>query len=60
MKKIYISKGYNSWTNQELMRAFTTEKEADSFTIGLTEPHIQVINYKNTADLVNHLLEVKQ
>ena len=60
MRKIYITKGYNSWTNQELMRAFTTEKEADSFINGLTEPHIQVISYKNTADLVNHLLGVKQ
>ena len=59
MKKIYISKGYNSWTNKELVRAFTTEKEADSFIIGLTEPHIQAISYKNTAELVNHLLEVK-
>jgi len=59
MKKIYVTKGYNSWTNQELVRAFTTEKEADSFINGLTEPHIQVINYKNTADLVNHLLREK-
>jgi hypothetical protein len=59
MRKIYISKGYNSWTNQELIKAFTTEKEADSFINGLTEPHIQVISYKNTADSINHLLEVK-
>jgi hypothetical protein len=59
MKKIYVTKGYNSWTNQELVRAFTTKKEADSFIEGLTEPHIQVINYKNTADLVNHLLRGK-
>jgi hypothetical protein len=59
MKKIYIGKGYNSWTNKEYIRAFSTEQEADSFINGLTEPHIQVISYKNTADLVNHLLGVK-
>jgi hypothetical protein len=59
MNKIYIGSGYNSWTNKEHIRAFKTEKEADSFINGLTEPHIQAINYKNTADLVNHLLGVK-
>ena len=59
MKKIYVTKGYNSWTNKELIKAFNNEQEANSFIEGLTEPHIQVINYKNTADLVNHLLKVK-
>jgi hypothetical protein len=59
MKKIYVTKGYNSWTNKELIKAFTTEKEADSFINGLTDPHIHVIKYKNTAELINHLLEGK-
>ena len=59
MKKIYVTKGYNSWTNQELIKAFNNEQEANSFVKGLTEPHIHVISYKNTTDLVNHLLKGK-
>lgn len=59
MKKLYLANGYNSWTNKELIKAFTTEKEASDFLEGLTNPHIRVIAYKSTLDLVNHLLGVK-
>ena len=59
MKKIYIVKGYNSWTNNQLIRAFSSESEADKFIEGLTDPHIQVVGYKSTAQLVNALLGVK-
>lgn len=59
MKKIYIVKGYNSWTNNQLIRAFSSESEADKFLEGLTDPHIQVLGYKSTAQLVNTLLGVK-
>ncbi len=58
MKKLYIAKGYNSWTNKELIRSFESEQEADSFIQGLTDPHIQVIGYKSTTQLVNTLLGV--
>ena len=60
MKKIYIVKGYNSWTNNQLIRAFSSESEAAKFSDGLTEPHIQVLGYKSTAQLVNSLLGVTQ
>ena len=56
MNRIYIAKGYNSWTNKEILKAFQSEQEADSFIQGLTDPHIQVIGYKNTTQLVNTLL----
>lgn len=56
MKKVYIANGYNSWVNKDIIRAFTTEKEADTFIQGLTNPHIQVLSYKNTTQLVNALL----
>jgi hypothetical protein len=56
MKKLYIAKGYNSWTNQELLRAFNSESEADAFIEGLTDPHIHIMAYRSTIDLVNALL----
>lgn len=56
MKKLYIARGYNSWTNKELVKAFSTEQEADSFIDGLTDPHIQVISYKSTIQLMNYFL----
>jgi len=57
MKKIYIVNGYNSWTNKDIIRAFTSESEADKFIEGLTNPHIHIIGYKSTIELVNHLLK---
>jgi hypothetical protein len=57
MNKVYIANGYNSYTNKELIRAFQTEQEADSFISGLTDPHIHIIKYKSTTELVNHLLQ---
>jgi hypothetical protein len=59
MNKVYIAKGYNSWTNKELIRAFTNEAEADKFMENLTEPHITVMSYKSTVQLVNTLLGVQ-
>jgi hypothetical protein len=59
MKKLYIASGYNSWTNKELIRAFSSETEADKFLENLTNPHIQVFSYKSTADLANLLLGAK-
>jgi hypothetical protein len=56
MKKLYIAHGYNSFTNKSLIKAFTTETEANKFLEGLTDPKIQVMGYKSTADLVNSLL----
>jgi hypothetical protein len=59
MRKLYIAKGYNSWNNKELMRAFNTEDEADAFIQNLTDPHIHVMAYKSTTQLVNCLLNEK-
>ena len=56
MNKVYIARGYNSWTSKELLRAFKTEKEAEGFIQGLTDPKIQIFSYKSTIDLVNSLL----
>ena len=56
MRKLYIAKGYNSWNNKELHRAFKTEKEADQFMNGLTEPHLVVMSYNTITQLVNALL----
>ena len=57
MHKIYITKGYNSYTHHEVTKAFTTEKEAESFTEGLTNPYVHVVKYKSTIELVNYFLK---
>lgn len=59
MKKLYLARGYNSWANKDILKAFNSEKQADDFIQGLTDPHIQVFTYKSTTDLVNTLLGVK-
>lgn len=58
MKTMYIAKGYNSWTQKESVRAFPTEEQADAFIQGLTDPKIQVIRYKSSAQLLNFLIGV--
>ena len=58
MKKLFIASGYNSYTNKEMRKAFNNESEADQFMDGLTDPHIQVIAYKSTLELINHFLKV--
>ena len=58
MKNIYIARGYNSYTNKVSVRAFATEKAADAFIQGLTDPKIQVIRYKSSAELLNYLIAV--
>lgn len=59
MKKIYIAKGYNSWTNNQIWQAFSTKNEADFWLQGLTDPHIVIMAYKSTTQLVNVLLKGK-
>ena len=56
MKKIYLVHGYNSWTNKHIIRAFSNKEDAEVFINGLTDPHLQVLAYKSTDDLVNALL----
>ena len=58
MKKIYIATGYNSYTNKAILKAFTSQAEADKYLEGVTDPKINVMGYKSTADLVNKLLKV--
>ena len=57
MNKVFIASGYNSWTNKQLTRAFKNEDNADQFMQGLTNPHVQVIAYKNTVELINLFLK---
>lgn len=57
MKTVYIASGYNSWTHKTVHKAFATKTEADKFLEGLTNPMLQAIKYKNTADLVSSLLK---
>ena len=57
MSKIYIVRGYNSYAAHEVTKAFTTEKEAESFAEGLTNPYVHVVKYKSTIELVNYFLK---
>lgn len=58
MKKIYIATGYDSYAQKTMLKAFTSQAEADKYLEGLTDPRINVMMYKSTADLVNKLLKV--
>ena len=40
-----------------MRKAFNNENDADQFMDGLTDPHIQVISYKSTVELINHFLK---
>ena len=55
--KLYIAKGYNSYTNKQLLKAFSSEAEANQFLNGLTDPRLEVMSYRSTVDLVNNLLK---
>jgi hypothetical protein len=55
--KLYIAKGYNSYTNKQLLKAFSSEAEASQFLHGLTDPKLEVMSYRSTVDLVNDLLK---
>jgi hypothetical protein len=57
MKKLFIAKGYNSYTNKELIKAFATEPEADKFLEGLTDPRINIVSYKSTVQLLNYYIK---
>lgn len=57
MKKLFIARGYNSWNNKTIVQAFSTEKEADQFLAGLTDPHLEIVSYKSTVQLINHYLK---
>lgn len=60
MKKVYIASGLNPMSGKQLARAFQTEKQADAFINGLANPHVQVVAYKSTVELLNHFLGGKQ
>jgi len=55
--KLYIAKGYNSYTNKQIMKAFSSKVEASQFLDGLTDPKLEVMSYRSTVDLVNDLLK---
>ena len=55
--KLYIAKGYNSYTNKQILKAFSSEVEASEFLNGLTDPKLEVMSYRSTVDLVNDLLK---
>lgn len=57
MKTIYIVTGYNSFTQKDIRRAFSTEKEAELFSQGLTAPSVNVFKYKSTVELINHFIK---
>lgn len=56
MKIIYLARGYSSWNNKEVKRAFNTLEEAKAFNVGLTDPQIFLFNGKKTIDAINNLV----
>ncbi len=56
MKTIFYVKGYSSWENKEIKRAFNTFEEAKEFSIGLTDPKIFGMRDKSTIAAFNRIL----
>lgn len=56
MFKLYLAKGYNSWTNKNLSRVFKTYEEAQRFCEGLTNSSVKFYNADNQVDAFNLLL----
>jgi hypothetical protein len=57
MKKLFIASGYDSFNNKDMRKAFNSESDANQYIDGLTDPHIQVISYKSTVELINYYLK---
>ena len=56
MTRLYLAKGYNSWTQNAIKRVFKQYEEAQQFCEGLTDPIIKVYNADNAEDAFNLLL----
>jgi len=56
MYKLYLAKGYNSWTNRALKRVFKTYEEAHKLCEGLTDSSVNFYNADNQVDAFNLLL----
>jgi hypothetical protein len=56
MTKLYLAKGYNSFTHKVIKRVFKDMDEAHQFCEGLTDPSIKFYNADNQVDAFNLVL----
>jgi hypothetical protein len=56
MVRVFLAKGYNSYTNKQLTRAFLVPTDAEQFLVGLTDPKFKTLTAKSYIDLINDVL----
>jgi hypothetical protein len=59
MTKLYLARGYNSYTHKVIKRVFKDMNEAQSFCNGLTDPSIKFYNADNQMDAFNLVLRAE-
>jgi hypothetical protein len=57
MIKIFIAKGYDSYSHKTLTKAFLTPSDAEAYLINLTDPSVNVFTAKSYIDLINSFLK---
>lgn len=57
MIKVFIATGYNSYTNNQISKAFLAPSDADQFLEGLTDPKLIEFKHKSYIDLLNEFLK---
>jgi hypothetical protein len=53
MVKIFIAKGYDSYTHKTLTKAFLVPSEAEAYLVNLTDPSVNTFTAKSYIDLLN-------
>jgi hypothetical protein len=56
MVRVFLAKGYNSYTNKQLTRAFLVPTDAEQFLVGLTDPKVNILTAKSYIDLINDFI----
>jgi hypothetical protein len=57
MVKIFIAKGYDSYSHKTLTKAFLVPSEAEAYLINLTDPSVNVFTAKSYIELINAFLK---
>ncbi len=57
MVKIFIAKGYDSYSHKTLTKAFLVPSEAEAYLVNLTDPSLNTFTAKSYIDLLNAFLK---
>jgi hypothetical protein len=57
MVKIFIAKGYDSYSHKTLTKAFLVPSEAEAYLVNLTDPSVNTFTANSYIDLLNSFLK---